>query len=83
MPRLSLLAFLCCCIWVFQAEAERSGGSPEVPARSGAGSARLGAPAMEVITLGLPNAAQEVREHVMQRLLLGNIIKLLDNHTGV
>lgn len=41
------------------------------------------APAAEVVTLDLPNTAQEVQEHGMQRLLLGNIIKLLDNHTGV
>lgn len=33
--------------------------------------------------LDLSNTMQEVQEQVMQRLLLGNIIKLLDNHTGV
>lgn len=86
---LLLLAFLCCCVWILQAEAESSGEIPGVSAWSGgkgrqpAGRARLVAPVTEVVTLDLPNTAQEVQEDVMQRLLLGNIIKLLDNHTGV
>lgn len=38
---------------------------------------------MEAVTLDLPNTAHEAQERAMQGRLLGNRIKLLDNHTGV